>query len=70
MIRTHAPTIVLVAWTLLLCTGVRPNGLAIPFLVSVAAAMFMMIKEIKMQIKKERRSGQDRRHHGDRAAHR
>lgn len=57
----YMPSIVLVVWVLLLVAGVPPHLLRIPGLLALAAALAMFAVAEPLNVKNERRSGEDRR---------
>jgi type III secretory pathway component EscR len=61
VIKTYAPSLVLVVCALLLSTGVSPSTIAVPFVLMLAVALAVYAHEVKVQIRGERRSGRDRR---------
>lgn len=61
MIRTCAPSLVLVMCALLLTVGVPPSAIGIPFVILLTAALAIYVLEARVQIRSERRSGRERR---------
>lgn len=61
MIKTHAPSIVLIVLAMLLTIGLPAAILAIPFILALAVALAIYAHEVRLQIRSERRSGHDRR---------